>query len=372
MILDSLRYWVVEMHVDGFRFDLASILSRAPSGQVLPNPPVLWDIESDPVLAGTKLIAEAWDAAGLYQVGNFVGDSWKEWNGRFRDDVRAFFRGEEGVVPRLADRLVGSPEIYGHKEREAEASVNFVTCHDGFTLNDLASYDQKHNEQNGEGNRDGMSDNRSWNCGVEGLSNDPAIEKLRERQAKNFLAVTVLSLGMPMLLMGDEVRRSQRGNNNAYCQDNETSWFDWTLLQKHADLHRFVKLLLARRSLRSTDWERQRVSLNQLLRGAHKAWHGTKLNQPDWTAQSHSLALSANIWTEKLCFHLILNAYWEPLDFELPDETESHGNPWRRWIDTSLDSPEDIVDWPVAPTVSGRTYRAGPRSVVLLMASAGN
>jgi glycogen operon protein len=372
MILDSLRYWVVEMHVDGFRFDLASILSRAPSGQVLPNPPVLWDIESDPVLAGTKLIAEAWDAAGLYQVGNFVGDSWKEWNGRFRDDVRSFFRGEEGSVTRLADRLVGSPEIYGHKEREAEQSVNFVTCHDGFTLNDLVSYDQKHNEQNGEGNRDGMSDNRSWNCGVEGPSNDPAIEKLRERQAKNFLAVTVLSLGMPMLLMGDEVRRSQRGNNNAYCQDNETSWFDWTLLEKHADLHRFVRLLLARRSLRSTDWERQRVSLNQLLRGAHKAWHGTKLNQPDWTAQSHSLALSANVWTEKLCFHLILNAYWEPLDFELPDETESHGNPWRRWIDTSLDSPEDIVDWPAAPTVSGRTYRAGPRSVVLLMASAGN
>jgi glycogen operon protein len=370
MILDSLRYWVQEMHVDGFRFDLASILARAPSGQVLPNPPVLWDIESDPVLAGTKLIAEAWDAAGLYQVGSFVGDSWKEWNGRFRDDVRSFFRGEDGSVPRLADRLVGSPEIYGHKEREAEASVNFVTCHDGFTLNDLVSYDQKHNEANGENNRDGSEDNRSWNCGVEGPGSDPAVETLRNRQVKNFLAITVLSLGMPMLLMGDEVRRSQGGNNNAYCQDNEASWFDWTLVEKHADLQRFVKLLLARRSLRSTSWERHRVSLNQLLRGATKAWHGTRLNQPDWTNQSHSLALSASVWKEKLFFHLILNGYWEPLEFELPDETQAHGNPWRRWIDTSLESPEDIVDWPTAPTASGRTYRVGPRSVVVLMAAA--
>jgi len=368
LIVDSLRYWVQEMHVDGFRFDLASILARGPSGQVLPSPPVLWDIESDPLLAGTKLIAEAWDAAGLYQVGSFVGDSWKEWNGRFRDDVRSFFRGEKGVVPRLADRLVGSPEIYGHKEREAEASINFVTCHDGFNLNDLVSYDHKHNEQNGENNRDGMNDNHCWNCGVEGPSNDPAIEKLRERQAKNFLAVTVLSLGMPMLLMGDEVRHTQHGNNNAYCQDNEISWFDWTLVEKHADLHRFVRILLARRSLRTTVAERQRVSLNQLIRGAKKAWHGTKLNQPDWSYQSHSLALSATVAKVNFSFHLILNAYWEPLDFELPAEKDAGGNPWRRWIDTSLESPQDIIDWPSAPIVSDRTYRAGPRSFVVLIA----
>ena len=221
-------------------------------GHVLPNPPVLWDIESDPVLAGTKLIAEAWDAAGLYQVGSFVGDSWKEWNGRFRDDVRDFFRGAEGSVRRFADRMVGSPEIYGHKEREPEQSVNFVTCHDGFTLNDLVSYNEKHNEANGEENRDGANDNRSWNCGVEGPTDDPAVEKLRNRQVKNFLTVTLLSLGVPMILMGDEVRRTQGGNNNAYCQDNETSWFDWTLLEKHADVHRFVKLLTARRLLRGT------------------------------------------------------------------------------------------------------------------------
>lgn len=370
MILDSLRYWVQEMHVDGFRFDLASVLARAPSGQVLPNPPVLWDIESDPVLAGTKLIAEAWDATGLYQVGNFVGDSWKEWNGRFRDDVRSFFRGDDGAVARLADRLVGSPEIYGHKEREVEESVNFVTCHDGFTLNDLVSYNQKHNESNGEDNRDGADDNRSWNCGVEGPSTLLEVETLRNRQAKNFLAVTILSLGMPMLLMGDETRRTQGGNNNPYCQDNEVSWFDWSLVKKHADLHRFLKMLLARRSLRSTDLERQGVSLNQLLRRANKAWHGTKLNQPDWSQKSHSLALSAEVPTENLFFHLILNAYWQPLEFELPQDTQSRGNPLRRWIDTSLDSPEDIVDWRTAPIITNRIYRAESRSLVVFIANA--
>jgi glycogen operon protein len=223
MILDSLRYWVQEMHVDGFRFDLASVLARDSTGQALANPPVLWDIESDPALAGTKMIAEAWDAAGLYQVGTFVGDSWKEWNGRFRDDVRDFFRGANDSVTRVADRFVGSPQIYGHKQREPEQSVNFITCHDGFTLNDLVSYNDKHNEENGEGNRDGNGDNRSWNCGVEGPSGDWQVEALRNRQAKNLLTVTVLAFGVPMILMGDEMRRTQRGNNNAYCQDNQLS-----------------------------------------------------------------------------------------------------------------------------------------------------
>ena len=235
MIVDSLRYWVEEMHVDGFRFDLASILARDASGHPLPNPPVLWDIESDPALAGTKLLAEAWDAAGLYQVGSFVGDAWKEWNGRFRDDVRDFFRGEPGSVRKVADRMVGSPEVYGHKQREAEQSVNFVTCHDGFTLNDLVSYNHKHNEANGEDNRDGANDNKSWNCGVEGPTTDRDVEKLRNRQVKNFFTITMMSLGMPMILMGDEVRHTQRGNNNAYCQDNEISWFDWTSLDKHVE-----------------------------------------------------------------------------------------------------------------------------------------
>jgi isoamylase len=366
MIVDSLRYWVEQMHVDGFRFDLAAILERDESGQLMANPPVLWDIESDPALAGTKLISEAWDAAGLYEVGSFIGDSWKEWNGRFRDDVRSFFRGEEGSVRRFADRLLGSPAIYGHEEREAEQSVNFVTCHDGFTLNDLVSYDYKHNEANGENNRDGANDNRSWNCGVEGPTDDPGVEKLRNRQVKNFLTVTMLSVGMPMLLMGDEVRRTQHGNNNAYCQDNETSWFDWTLLAKHPDVHRFVTLLNARRVLRDQEPERQRISLCQFLRGVNLAWHGVKLNQPDWSEGSHSIAFTVEIRQEKLLFHVILNAYWEPLGFELPRLDRAVENPWHRWIDTALDSPHDIVEWAKAEPLHGYNYRAESRSVVML------
>jgi glycogen operon protein len=361
MIVDSLRYWVEEMHVDGFRFDLASILSRDTSGRPMPNPPVLWDIETDPALAGTKLIAEAWDAAGLYQVGSFVGDAWKEWNGRFRDDVRDFFRAEPGSLRRVADRLLGSPEIYGHKQREPEQSVNFVTCHDGFTLNDLVSYNQKHNEANGEDNRDGANDNRSWNCGVEGPTDDPDVERLRNRQVKNFLTVTMMSLGVPMILMGDEGRHTQCGNNNAYCQDNEISWFDWTRTDRHADVHRFLRLLIERRLLRDIEHERKRVNLAILIDQANKAWHGVKLCQPDWGNHSYCVAFGAELGKEGLSFHVILNAYWEPLEFELPP-----GRMWRRWIDTGLDPPHDIVPWMDAPTVNGPVYRVGDRSVVML------
>jgi isoamylase len=368
MIVDSLRYWVEVMHVDGFRFDLASILARDQSGCPMPNPPVLWDIESDPALAGTKLIAEAWDAAGLYQVGSFIGDAWKEWNGRFRDDVRDFLRGAPGTARRVADRLVGSPEVYGHKEREAEQSINFVTCHDGFTLNDLVSYNDKHNEANGEDNRDGANDSRSWNCGVEGPTADRAVDALRNRQVKNAFTVTLLSLGMPMIVMGDEVRRTQHGNNNDYCHDDETNWFDWTLLAKHVDVYRFVSLLNARRLLRDEEHERQRVSLNALLQHAKKAWHGVKLFEPDWSDCSRSIALGAELRAEGLLFHFMLNAYWEPLEFELPGHSD--GQPWRRWIDTALDSPHDIVPWQEAPPVPGGSYRVGTRSVVMLFARA--
>jgi glycogen operon protein len=365
MIVDSLRHWVEAMHIDGFRFDLASILARDSSGHPMPHPPVLWDIESEPALAGTKLIAEAWDAAGLYQVGSFIGDAWKEWNGRFRDDVRSFIRGDEGTVGDLADRLVGSPRVYGHKEREAEASVNFVTCHDGFTLNDLVSYNSKHNEANGEQNRDGADDNRSWNCGVEGPTDDPEIERLRNRQVKNFLTVTLLSLGIPMLSMGDEVRRTQGGNNNAYCHDNESNWFDWTLVERRADILRFVKLLVARRVLRDSTGERTRLCLTDMLHRAKTAWHGVTLLQPDWGPHSRSLAFGAEMAPDGLGLHLILNAYWEALDFELPMVAD--GKPWRRWIDTTLDPPDDIVPWEEAPpVVDRRSYHVGPRSTVVL------
>ncbi len=366
MIVDSLRYWVTEMHVDGFRFDLASVLSRDIDGRPLPNPPVLWDIETDPELAGTKLIAEAWDAAGLYQVGSFIGDAWKEWNGRFRDDTRDFFRAARGSVGRFADRLVGSPSIYGHEHREVEQSINFVACHDGFTLNDVVSYQHKHNEANGEDNRDGADDNRTWNCGVEGPTDDPAIEELRNRQVKNFLAVTLLALGVPMLLMGDEVRRTQFGNNNAYCHDDESTWFDWSLLAKHADIQRFVSLLTARRLLRDVAHEEQRLSLSRLIQHARQAWHGVHLGQPDWGDDSHSIAFTVVMEKEAMTVHFILNAYWEALDFELP---ATGGPPWRRWIDTSHPSPEDIVDWQTAKSIPGTSYRAGPRSVVVLYAA---
>src|SRR5262249_29756521 len=368
MIVDSLRYWVTEMHGGGFRFDLASILSRDEAGGPVPNPPVLWDIESDPVLAGTKLIAEAWDAAGLYQVGSFVGDAWKEWNGRFRDDLRDFFRGAPGSLARMADRALGSHEVFGHENREAEQSINFVTCHDGFTLNDLVSYNDKHNEANGESNRDGANDNRSWNCGAEGPTDDRAIEGLRNRQVKNYLTLTTMSFGRPMILMGDEVRRTQGGNNNAYCHDDESNWFDWSLVEKHADVHRFVRLLLARRLRRDVGAEKRRETLTEFIAASQPAWHGTKVNQPDWGPDSHAIALGANL-ADGFRFHLILNAFWEPLEFELPPN--DGGGPWLRWIDTSLASPEDIVEWKAARPIANGTYRVGPRSVVMLYSEIG-
>ena len=368
LIQDSLRYWVTEMHVDGFRFDLASVLSRDERGEPLPNPPVLLDIESDPQLAGTKLIAEAWDAAGLYQVGRFVGDSWQEWNGRFRDDVRRFVKGDNASVSSLATRFLGSQDLFGHEEREAEQSIHFVACHDGFTLNDLVSYNHKHNESNGENNRDGSDDNLSWNCGVEGPSDDTAIEGLRNRQVKNFLALTLLAVGTPMLLMGDEVRRTQFGNNNAYCQDNEISWFDWTYLERHADVHRFVKELIALRQRRDVAMEEKRLSLNELLRRADLDWHGTTLDRPDWGEHSHSLAFTMKSLRSRFLLHGMFNAYWEPLTFQLP--RPPRGRPWRRCIDTALASPDDVRRGEDAPTVASAVYVVQPRSVVLLVRAA--
>ena len=368
MIQDSLRYWVTQMHVDGFRFDLASILSRDEDGHPLPNPPVLWDIESDPLLAGTKLIAEAWDAAGLYQVGSFIGDAWQEWNGRARDDIRRFVKGEDHTVSGLATRLLGSPDIYGHKEREAEHSINFVTCHDGFTMNDLVSYNGKHNEANGDNNTDGANDNNSWNCGAEGPTDDPDIEALRNRQVKNFLTLNLLAAGTPMLLMGDEVRRTQHGNNNAYCQDNEISWFDWTLLERHADIHRFVKLLTAFRQRRDVVTAERPLTLNELLDRARIEWHGVKLNQPDWGEHSHALAFTFASLKARYQIHGMLNAYWSPLTFEVPPP-QSSDRGWRRVIDTALTTPDDFTPWDAAPRVTSASYVVQPRSMALFIRS---
>jgi glycogen operon protein len=365
LIQESLRYWVTEMHVDGFRFDLASILSRDETGRPLPNPPILWDIESDPALAGSKLIAEAWDAAGLYQVGSFIGDAWHEWNGRFRDDVRRFVKGDAGTVSPIATRLLGSPDLFGHERREVEQSINFVTCHDGFTINDLVSYNAKHNEANGEGNRDGANDNFSWNCGAEGPTSDSGIEALRIRQIKNLFAVQMLAAGMPMLLMGDEVRRTQQGNNNAYCQDNDTSWFDWRLLERHAGIHRFVKTLNAFRQRRDV-LAAGALTLSELLDRARIEWHGVELNRPDWSEHSHSLAFTLRSLASRFLLHGILNAYWESLTFELPPVPAGSAEAWRRCIDTALESPDDIQPWRSASVVREAAYRAQPRSVVLL------
>ncbi len=369
LILDSLRYWVEEMHVDGFRFDLASILSRDENGHPLPVPPVLWDIESDPALAGTKLIAEAWDAAGLYQVGNFVGDSWKEWNGRFRDDVRAFVRGDQGMVLALANRLVGSLDLYSHAPREAERSINFVTSHDGFTLNDLVSYDRKHNEANLEHNRDGSNHDLSWNCGVEGPTDDPSVESLRAIQIKNFLAITILSLGAPMLLMGDEVRRTQHGNNNAYCQDNELSWFDWDAVEHHGDLIRFVRLLIEIRFLRESVQTEHHLTLAELVDRAQVQIHGVRPGEPDLAYHSRSLAVSASNLSGDPLMYFALNAYWEPLEFELPEVPAWAISGWHRVLDTSLPAPDDIVLPTEAPLVTTSTYRVGPRSAVVMFAT---
>ncbi len=360
LILDSLRYWVSEMHVDGFRFDLASILSRDEDGQPMRNPPIVWEIESEPLLAGIKLIAEAWDAAGLYQVGQWVGDAWKEWNGRFRDDVRSFLKSDAGMVGILANRIFASPDLYAAKGREAAQSVNFVTCHDGFTLNDLVSYDVKHNEGNREGNRDGTNDNRSWNCGEEGPTSDPAVEALRARQVRNFLAVTLLSAGVPMIVMGDEARRTQAGNNNAYCQDNELSWLDWALVERHRDLRRFVKTLNELR--RTFDPRSDATPLCEFLDRSRIAWHGVRLGAPDWSYASRSLAVGLSDAEDRVRFHCVFNAYWGPLSFELPPGP----NGWRRLVDTALPPPDDARCWGEAPLIGDGAYLAQARSVVVL------
>ena len=367
LIRESLRHWVQHLHVDGFRFDLASVLDRDQTGRPTPLSPILWDIDTDPVLAGTKLIAEAWDAAGLYQVGSFVGDNWQEWNGRFRDDLRRFVKGDGGLAASAGQRLMGSPDIYGHKQREAEASVNFITCHDGFTLADLVSYDAKHNEANGEGNRDGSDDNASWNCGVEGPTADPEVLALRARQSRNLLTMLLLAVGTPMLAMGDELGRSQQGNNNAYAQDNAISWLDWSLLERNADLHRFVRELLAYRQSRDVVIHARNLSLSELGRRHHVRLHGVEPDQPDWSESSHSFAATITSVDRRFRWHAMVNAWWEPLHFRLPgaDGDQAH---WRRWIDTSRPSPEDIVAWSSAPALGTDAYTLGPRSIVVLVA----
>jgi isoamylase len=365
LIVDSLKYWVSEMHVDGFRFDLASIFSRSDSGTPELNAPIIWEIDSEPILAGTKLIAEAWDSGGLYQVGSFGQDKWKEWNGAFRDDVRGFLKADPNTAWNLHERIIGSPDIYKSGHRPSGQSINYITCHDGFTLNDLVSFNSKHNDQNRSQNIDGTDTNLSWNCGAEGPSTDADVEKLRVRQIKNFFALTLLSVGTPMLLMGDEVRRTQQGNNNAYCLDNEVSWFDWGLCKANSEILHFVQEMIALRLRFDRKVEGNPISLENYLCNAKIKWHGTTLDRPDWGGDSHSIAVAFHNDALSNVRYIAINSYWKPLEFELPP-LSTPASRWVRMIDTSLAAPYDIAKLEAGARVVGTTYVVNPHSIVML------
>jgi glycogen operon protein len=353
------------MHVDGFRFDEGSILSRGEDGAPMKYPPVIWNIELSEALADTKIIAEAWDAAGLYQIGYFPGYRWAEWNGKYRDVMRRFVKGDPGLMGQVAARIAGSADVYQHSGHLPVNSINFLTCHDGFTLNDLVSYNEKHNEANGEGNRDGINDNLSWNCGFEGETDDSAIDALRLKQIKNFAVLLLLSQGVPMFVAGDEVRRTQNGNNNAYCQDNEISWFDWRLVEKNKELLRFFSLLIDFRK-RHPIIHRPRFfdgTVNE--RGLPDiSWHGCCLGEPDWCDPcGRAFALTLGGFGGDPDIHVMMNPYWDDLMIEVP---EVKGRDWFLKLDTGKPSPEDILASDHLRMFSGREYPVAGRSIVVL------
>jgi glycogen operon protein len=329
-ILDCLRYWVVDMHVDGFRFDLASILGRSPDGSLVPNPPLLEQIAEDPILRGVKLIAEAWDAGGAYLVGRFSSNRWSEWNGMYRDDIRRYWRGDKGLAGAFASRLCGSADIYEHSGKAPVHSINFITCHDGFTLNDLVSYGCKHNLANGESNRDGCGESYSANYGVEGKADAPELIALRKRQMKNFLATLFLSRGVPMLLAGDEFCRTQGGNNNAYCQDNEISWVDWSLLKENRDFFLFVSELIRLRRRYPV------LSADQFYRSEEISWMGLDGAEPNWHEDS---VLGCHIHPsdqlDELC--LLTNPDVNTVEFKIPLPKSPRHKAWVKVLDTSIE-----------------------------------
>jgi isoamylase len=365
-LVECLEYWVREMHVDGFRFDLASVLVRGMDGTPQYYAPTPWNIEFSDTLFSTRIIAEAWDAGGLYHVGGFPGYRWSEWNGRYRDVIRRFVRGDRGLMAEVATRLSGSSDLYEPSGRLPLNSINYITCHDGFTLHDLVSYNEKHNHANGEDNRDGTDENLSWNCGQEGPTDDPRIFSLRVRQAKNLMAILLLSQGVPMILAGDEVLRTQQGNNNAYCQDNDISWFDWTLAEKNREMFRFVRRMIA--------FRRRHPSLmrKQFLTGRRPegmplpdvTWHGVRLNEPSWAdpdGQFLAYTLGRTVRGEA-DLHILLNMSEEAVEVDLPP---LYG-PWFRAIDTGRDFPEEMLKPSDQPSLKRNRYRVSPRSVVVL------
>ncbi|WP_374682354.1 glycogen-debranching protein, partial [Accumulibacter sp.] len=372
MVLDCLRYWAAEYHIDGFRFDLASILGRAPSGAPLPNPPLLESLAFDPVLAKCKLIAEAWDAGGLYQVGSFPAyGRWAEWNGKYRDDIRRFLKGDEGMVPVMAERIQGSPDLYGWNERGPTASINFITCHDGFTLHDLFTYNDKHNDDNGEHNRDGGNDNHSWNCGAEGETDDAQVNALRRRMVRNALAILLMSHGVPMLLMGDELGRTQRGNNNTYCHDNELNWLDWTLRERNSDLFDFTRKMIALRKahplLRAGEFFGTSRSPADII------WHGTQAWKADWSEDSRALAFllrerqAGQGGNTTPVLYMAINSFWDALPFELPELPNRYH--WHLFANTSLPAPDDIrepgEEIPLQENL--QSFLVGGRAVAILI-----
>jgi glycogen operon protein len=374
-IMQCLHYWVVEMHVDGFRFDLGSILGRDQHGRLMESPPMLERIAEDSVLSSTKIIAEAWDAGGAYQVGWFPGGRWAEWNDRYRDDIRKYWRGDPKETRNLATRLSGSSDLYLRDGRKPFHSINFITSHDGFTLNDLVSYNDKHNEDNGEMNNDGSNNNLSYNYGFEGITQEPVMRKIREQQLKNFFATLLVSLGTPMLLGGDEIGRTQRGNNNAYCQDNEISWYDWSLLEKNKGLFRFVKEMIAFR-LRHPCFMRPEFYTGR--EGNYNAipdisWYNEKAASPDWDKLGYSLAMQINGCKADVLrdkddndFYIMFNAGPDPVIFSISPANDR--KKWFRAVDTSMGFPNDILpagkEEPLA--ISGK-YKAKSRSTVILI-----
>ncbi len=364
-LIDSLHYWAHDMHVDGFRFDLASAMARGEDGEPEHHAPVLWSIELSPELGHAHVIAEAWDAAGLYQVGDFPGFRWAEWNGHFRDVVRAFVRGDKGLIQHVATRIAGSSDLYEAQARLPANSINFITCHDGFTLYDLVAYNDKHNQANGEDNRDGHDDNLSWNCGAEGPTDDPEILALRRRQAKNLMAILLLSQGVPMLLAGDELLRTKQGNNNTYCQNNELSWIDWRLGEDNRDMLAFTRAMIALRKRHPTLRRERFLTGKPDREGAPPdiAWHGVRLDDPGWddgNAQTLAFML-AGLAEDEPHLHVMLNMWDQPLDFALP---HLDGRGWYLALDTGQEPAVQPLEQ--QPAVHDGRYRVGARSVVVL------
>jgi len=376
MVLDCLRYWASEYHIDGFRFDLASILGRDPWGFPLANPPLLEALAFDPILAKCKLIAEAWDAGGLYQVGSFPAfGRWAEWNGKYRDTLRKFLKGDSGQVGSLAQCVQGSPHLYAASGRVPATSINFITAHDGFTLRDLVSYNHKHNEANGENNNDGSNDNDSWNCGWEGETDNLGIQALRFRQIQNALILLLVSQGVPMILMGDEMGRTQYGNNNTYCHDSELNWLDWGLLEQNNHLFEFCRHAIAFRNahpvLRNTGHFRNRDYVGSGLPDI--SWHGTKAWYADWSAETRTIAFllcgrhaKQGTVTDNTIY-VAANSHWQAHWFELPQPPA--GTQWHVFANTGAPVPDNVWAPGTEPRLENQQgILLGDRSVVVLLA----